>query len=126
MKLLFICQGNSERSVIAQELYNKHSNSTDSQSAGLNVSDLPRTELMFKLMKSENIDITDKPKTQLTEDMLTKVDKVIVLCSKDKCPNYLLNSEKVSFWDIPNPWNQNYEFLLQTKKLIKEHLNSLL
>ena len=124
MKILFVCLGNSERSLIAQELYNKHHNSKSAQSAGIKISNTPRTKQMFKLMKSEDIDITDRPKTQLTEDMLNNFEKIIVLCSKDKCPAYLLNSKKVSFWNIPNPWNQNYKFLLQTKQLVKNHLNN--
>jgi len=126
MKILFVCLGNSERSVIAEELYNKHHDSNASNSAGVKVIIHPRSKLMFKLMKSENINIQGKSMTQLTKKMLNDFERIFVLCKKEKCPKYLLNSKKVSFWNVPDPSQKSYQFLLQTKKIIKKYLKSIL
>lgn len=125
MSILFVCSGNNERSNMAEELYNKMKGSRVSRSAGTRTSDSPRTDEVIQLLAKEGIDISSKPKTQLTEEMVDTADHIYVLCSKEKCPDYLLESEKAEFWDIPNPWGKDYNFLLKTKELIVSHLKTI-
>lgn len=126
MKILFVCLGNNEPSVMAEALYNKRTDSQNSYSAGVNVSETPRRDEVIRLLADEGIDISKKPKTQLTEKMLNDFDKIYVLCSKEECPSYLLQCERVSFWDVPDPWGKGHEFLLQTKDRIEKLIESIL
>ena len=51
-------------------------------------------------MKELGVDISQNVRTQLTEDLVRQVDRVIVIADRDTWPDYLSNSDKVVVWDI--------------------------
>lgn len=51
---------------------------------------------------------------------------VFMMCTKDECPDYLINSEKVIFWDVEDPKGTSYEFHLNIKNQIKSLVQSLM
>lgn len=121
-KILFVCLGNSERSVIAEEIYNKYSKQKNGFSAGIKIKQKPESENMIKLMKTENINVSKKQKTRITQKYSKQFKQIYILCKKEKCYKYLQKSKKVIFWNVKDPFDKDYEFLLKTKEIIKKDL----
>ena len=120
--ILFICLWNSERSVIAEELYNKYTNSSTAKSVWMKITKSPRNKYIYKLLNKEWIDISKKKKKKFKKSKFLKASKVYVLCDKKYCPKYLINSNKTIFWDISDPWWRKKWFLFKTKEKIEKHL----
>jgi len=130
MEVLFVCQGNVARSQMAEAYYNYFTNSNNAKSAG--VSDtaykkyLRPVDEVVQVMKEENIDVFDKKIKKLTEQMVSEADKVFVLCEKEICPLYLLNSEKVIFWSVADPYETNVDNFRKIRDLIKSKVLSII
>ena len=116
MKVLYVCRGNLARSQVAQTLFNKLSGKA-STSAGIHVDEIvARTNppsrmlkhspaglsLVIPYVEQEGVDISENLRKQLTPEMVQEADKVIVMAEEDTWPDFLSNSDKVVFWDIPD------------------------
>lgn len=101
MKVLFVCRANSGRSQIAMELYNKL-HPGEAYSAGTKV-DVPGQHLKYRetagpgilAMHKLGIDMSENPRTQLTERMVREYDVVVVLAEPEAIPYYLYNAPNV-------------------------------
>ena len=51
-------------------------------------------------MSQYGVDISEHERTQLTPAMVAQADRVVVIAEKETWPAYLVESEKVVFWDI--------------------------
>ena len=114
MKVLFVCVANVGRSQVAEALFNKLS-SQRSVSAGTQADEIiARTNPPSKMLKdanstgipymlSEGVDISEKLRKQVTEEMVKEADKVIVIAQQNTWPDFLRVSEKATFWDIQDP-----------------------
>lgn len=124
MKVLFVCQANVGRSQMAEAFYNFHSQSNDATSAG--VEDFRKkyqhtpTREIIEAMLEKGIDISHQRIDFLTPGMLTSTDQVIVLCSKDLCPEFLLENEKVVFQEIEDPHQKNEKTIQRIRDQIEE------
>ncbi|MEA3305031.1 MAG: hypothetical protein U9Q15_04890, partial [Patescibacteria group bacterium] len=125
-EILFVCMGNSERSAIAETLYNKLSQTHRAYSAGTNVTTSPRNSHIYEILQEENIDIQNKQKQQLNEELFNHATKVYVLCDKKHCPEYVINSKKVIYWDVKDPYDEDKSFLSMTRDIIKKHIEEIL
>ena len=119
MKVLFVCVANVGRSQVAEALFNKLS-VHESVSAGTRADEVvsrtnPPSRMLkdagtreipirgIPLMKDQGIDISDHLREQLTATMVQEADRVIVMADRDSWPDYLGNSDKVTYWDITDP-----------------------
>lgn len=124
MKVLFVCQANVGRSQMAESFYNFHTQSNDATSAG--VEDFREkyhhkpTREIIETMLEKGIDISHQRIDFLTPKMLTKTDHVVVLCSKDLCPKFLLENEKAVFREIEDPHQQDEKTIQRIRDQIEE------
>lgn len=114
MNVLFVCIANVGRSQVA-EAYFKLVSSHDTTSAGTLADEmLARSNLSSRKLKDSQkqrsvgymcqygVDISEHERTQLTPEMVAQADKVVVIAEKETWPAYLVESERVVFWDIPD------------------------
>ena len=76
-------------------------------------------------IKDEGLNVSDNFRSQLTPQMVDEADKVIVITSKDSWPEYLVNNEKVIFWDISNAVGMTTESSRGIYDQVKKHVKQL-
>ena len=122
-KILFICSGNVCRSQFAEAYYNHFTKTKNASSAGLNKETLIKykklPEMLIKLMKEEDIDISKQHPKLLTENMTKKAEKIVVFCEKEKCPDFVIKSGKATFYFVPDPYNIPLEDKRKIRDLIR-------
>jgi len=138
MKILFVCYANAGRSQVAEELFNQLSQH-QAESAGTRVDKLlternPATRMIkhatggqsvIAYMEEEGINVSENTRKQLTPQMVENSDRVVVITSKDSWPEYLVKSEKVTFWDIPNAVGMTPAAARVVYDRVKEHVKEL-
>lgn len=129
-KILFICRGNIGRSQMGEAFYNYFTKTNDAFSAGTS-SSTPKSfskipKEIVEIMEEEDIDITNHKVKTVTKKMVSEADKVFVMCKKGYCPDFLLNSEKVTFWEIEDPYKKNIEDMKKIRNKIKDRVLSII
>jgi arsenate reductase len=129
-----VCSGNVGRSQMAEGLHNLYYDGKSiASSAGLNERAIRRYHALPKglieLMLEEGIDISGQRPKLLTEEIFEECDRCIVMCERDKCPDYIKDSgkaaDKVDFWDIEDPYRKSHEEAREIRDHIKEKVRSL-
>ena len=92
---------------MAQAYYDHFTKSNDAFSAGTDP-DSPKkypemSKVFCDLMLEEGIDMSDQFVKLIKKRYVDKADKIYVLCEKKYCPDYLLKSDKVTFWKVDDP-----------------------
>jgi|SRR3989344_200535 len=130
MKILFICCGNVCRSQIAEGYYNYFTKSDNAYSAGISDSTPLKyshpTKEVIRVMEEGGIDVSKKIVKSVTKEMVDGADKIFVMCPKEKCPKVLSDSNKITFWDIADPYNTSIENHRRVRDEIKEKVRQLL
>lgn len=129
-KILFVCRGNVCRSQMAEGYYNHFTNSRNAVSAGLS----KNTPIFYRhpakkiitAMKEESIDISGARVKTLKMEMLDSASRIYVRCPKTECPNFLANSKKTEFWNIPDPFRLPMKEVRKVRDLIKKRVLSVL
>ena len=130
MKILFVCRGNVARSQMAEAYYNFLTKTKDASSAGV----LDFTPLKYgrpvkeviQVMKEDGIDISQQNVKFITEEMVKESDRIFVMCEKEECPEFLLNSNKITFWDIDDPYNTDIENHRKIRDEVKKQVRLLI
>jgi protein-tyrosine-phosphatase len=138
MKVLFICKGNMTRSQIAEEFYNRlATDGSKASSAGTvpgtiaeepeswQLNQVPYLGNVLAVMKEEGFDLSLKKTIRVTPEMVATADVVINMAEKETMPDFLLQSPKVLYWEIPNP-TKTLESAKETKDKIKELVRKLI
>ncbi len=134
MKILFVCRGNVGRSQMAEVLLRKLTDKFEVSSAGTKLSgpeqslqDLsPATDVVITSMKEEGLDISANIRKQLTQEMATVADRIILTIDEnDPVPDYLVNNPKVEIWNIPDPKGLDLEATSKIRDLIKVKVKDL-
>lgn len=124
-KILFICHGNVGRSQIAEGYYNDFTHSSNASSAGVDPTTPARWQKLapeiLKVMKEEDIDLSSKKAKLVTKEMVIESNRIIILCKKEDCPDFLLKQKHspVSFWKIEDPFETSIENLRSIRDEIK-------
>jgi len=113
MKILFICRANVGRSQAAEGFYNQR-RPGGAESAGTIV-DNPGEVLSSRVgavniinaMQEYDIDISQNTRTQLTEAMAGKYEKLIVMAEPENIPQWLKNNPKTEIWTIKDAKGQD-------------------
>jgi protein-tyrosine-phosphatase len=129
-KILFVCYGNVGRSQWAEAFYNHYTKSKNAFSAGTD----PKTPLKYPrlpddvclVMREQGIDISCQKVKFITQEHVNEADEIYVLCKRKLSPNFLLNSDKVTFWQIPDPFNMNIEAMRKIRDLINKNVQALI
>ncbi|MBN2095189.1 MAG: low molecular weight phosphatase family protein [Candidatus Aenigmarchaeota archaeon] len=113
MKVLFVCRGNVGRSQMAAELFTKctgikaDSAGTLVEAPGSTLQDLwnisPGVEPIVRFMKEEGCDATKNVRRQITPEMASGYDRIIVMAEMETVPDYLRENKATEFWEVEDP-----------------------
>lgn len=128
-KILFVCQANIGRSQMAEAFYNQMTNSNSATSAACE--DFREkyggkiTKEIVETMSEVGLDLSQNKMKLLTPKMIENSDKVIVLCDKKYCPEFLFEAgDKVVIKTIEDPHAKDSQTVSkirdQIKKIVKD------
>lgn len=58
---------------------------------------------LIDVMKEKGFDISENICSPITTELVDWADKIISMAEVNESPDYLLNSQKVTFWEVENP-----------------------
>ena len=134
--ILFVCTGNSARSIIAESIINnEHSDTFKAYSAGSNPSGKINEDIKEYLenVKKYNLKDCSSKNFQRFIDEKTKLDHVITVCNNannEVCPIWP-NKNQIDHWDIEDPVSklinktpeEKFEIITKTFNNINQHIN---
>jgi len=143
MKILFICRGNVGRSQIAEAVFDKitegkhvvmsagtwvHDKEGNSKDGQL-LKDIPGAEKIIITLNDIGINASENKRTQLTPEILSDSDKVVVMAESHTIPDYLNNRKDAIYWEVEDPKEMNQEetdkIRVQIENLIKKFVSTL-
>jgi protein-tyrosine-phosphatase len=112
------------------QYYNHLTQTSESCSAGVN----PETPMKYSqlpisildIMQEEQIDVSDQFVKLLSERMAKRTDKIYIMCAQKLCPDYLIQSPKVTYWNIEDPYKMDTNKLRKIRDQIKGKVKSIL
>jgi arsenate reductase (thioredoxin) len=134
--ILFICTGNSARSIIAESIINnEHSDTFKAYSAGSNPSGKINEDIKEYLENVKKYDLKDYSSKNFQKfiDEKTKLDHVITVCNNannEVCPIWP-DKNQIDHWDIEDPASklinktpkEKFEIITKTFNNINQHIN---
>jgi protein-tyrosine-phosphatase len=134
--ILFVCTGNSARSIIAESIINnEHSDTFKAYSAGSNPSGKINEDIKEFLENVKKYDLKDYNSKNFQKfiDEKTKLDHVITVCNNannEVCPIWP-NKNQIDHWDIEDPVSklinktpeEKFEIITKTFNNINQHIN---
>ena len=87
--------------------------------------DLPFIENVIDVIKEEGVDVSQNHRNQLTKEMFDTADKVfLVVDDNDPIPDFVIGSNKVNRWNVPDPRGTTLERHREILKQIKDFVLS--
>ena len=134
--ILFVCTGNSARSIIAESIINnEHSDTFKAYSAGSNPSGKINEDIKEYLQNVKKYDLKDYSSKNFQKfiDEKTKLDHVITVCNNannEVCPIWP-SKNQIDHWDIEDPVSklinktpeEKFEIITKTFNNINQHIN---
>ena len=134
--ILFVCTGNSARSIIAESIINnEHSDAFKAFSAGSNPSGKINEDIKEYLQNVKKYDLKDYSSKNFQKfiDEKTKLDHVITVCNNannEVCPIWP-SKNQIDHWDIEDPVSklinkspeEKFEIITKTLNNINQHIN---
>ena len=134
--ILFVCTGNSARSIIAESIINnEHSDTFKAYSAGSNPSGKINEDIKEYLENVKKYDLKDYSSKNFQRfiDEKTKLDHVITVCNNannEVCPIWP-DKNQIDHWDIEDPVSklinktpeEKFEIITKTFNNINQHIN---
>lgn len=128
-KVLFVCLGNVARSQMAEAFYNNYTNSEYAYSAGTDPTTPKKypkiPDIICQAMLEENIDISHNKVKTVNKKLVEEADYIFVMCEKEECPDFLVDSPKVTYWDVEDPYLMGIEDLRKIRDEIKAKVLSI-
>ncbi len=109
MKTLFICQANVGRSQAAMEIHRQLGGEADSagtkvDAPGATLAERPSAATIIGIMKHDfGVDMTPNVRTQLTEELASNYDKLVVMAEEETWPEWLKTDPRLVHWKIQDP-----------------------
>lgn len=113
LKTLFICQANVGRSQVAMELYRRRGGVADSagtkvDAPGATLAERPTAATIVGIMrKDHDIDMIHNVRTQLTPELASRYNRLVVMAEEDTWPGWLKNDSRLLHWRIQDPKGQD-------------------
>lgn len=134
--ILFVCTGNSARSIIAESIINnEHSDAFKAFSAGSNPSGKINEDIKEYLQNVKKYDLKNYSSKNFQKfiDEKTKLDHVITVCNNannEVCPIWP-SKNQIDHWDIEDPVSklinktpeEKFEIITKTFNNINQHIN---
>ena len=134
--ILFVCTGNSAKSIIAESIINnEHSDAFKAFSAGSNPSGKINEDIKEYLQNVKKYDLKDYSSKNFQKfiDEKTKLDHVITVCNNannEVCPIWP-SKNQIDHWDIEDPVSklinkspeEKFEIITKTFNNINQHIN---
>ena len=124
MNVLFVCVGNSGRSVMAEHLFRRAAGDRHSvRSAG----SAPRTTgpepVVVEAMREIGVDVSGHIPRKLDADALAWADVAVSVCADEVCP-VTPGVRRVS-WAIADPWGEPIERVREIRDEIAARVDAL-
>ncbi|HZT36185.1 MAG TPA: hypothetical protein VFA15_09715 [Nitrososphaera sp.] len=115
VQVLFICKGNMLRSPVAEAVFNDqapkgwHATSAGTvpgiapwEPEGWAIKDIPEMQEALAALTTISPNLSEHRTRRLTPEMVAQADLVISMAEDTNSPAFLLESPKVTHWNIPN------------------------
>src|SRR5690606_30748466 len=109
MNVLFVCTSNVARSQVAAAYFNKLAPAGHASSAGTVVERENETIVEYgavntpKVLAEQGIDATNFRRHQVTKEMLSGYDKIIVMADRTTVPEWLSDDARFEYWEVFDP-----------------------
>jgi len=127
MDVLFVCVGNSARSQMAKGFYNALAKGTTAESAGTEPAERV-SKRAIEVMREVGIDISGEKPKPLTQEMVIKARRIITMgcLTRESCPVFLIKSNKVEDWKLPDPKGKSTEEFRRIRDEIERRVRRLI
>ncbi len=127
MDVLFVCVGNSARSQMAKGFYNTLAKFTRAESAGTEPAERV-SRRAIQVMREVGIDISGEKPKLLTQEMVAEARRIITMgcLTRESCPVFLLKSNKVEDWKLPDPKDKEIEEFRKIRDEIERRVKRLI
>ena len=123
MNVLFVCVGNSGRSVMAERIFRRDAHGRHgARSAGSNPGAAAHPQVL-EALDEIGIDASDHHPRKLDGDAVAWADVVVATCD-DACP--VIPGKRYVSWHLPDPKNQQIERVREIRDEIDRNVHELL
>jgi protein-tyrosine-phosphatase len=124
MNVLFVCVGNSGRSVMAERLFRRAAGGLhESRSAGAAAAGESAEPVVIEALKEVGIDASDHVPRQLGEEALAWADIAVTVCRDDVCP--ATPGVRQIHWGFDDPWGRPLDEVRAIRDGILERVEQL-
>ncbi|MBU1110707.1 hypothetical protein KKB83_03760 [Patescibacteria group bacterium] len=115
---------------MAEAFYNHITKSNNASSAGTDPntpSKYPKLpDYICQIMAEENIDVSRHKVKLINEHFMDNAKQIFVMCSKELCPDFLVKSNKVTYWEIDDPYKMGLDDMRKIRDQIKAKVQTIL
>lgn len=123
MNVLFVCVGNSGRSLIAERIFRQLAGDRhQARSAGSEPGSAPQPQVV-EALREIGIDASDHVPRKLDADALQWADVAVSTCSEEVCP-VTPGVHRIS-WEYPDPRDLPLEQVRELRDQIKQRVTEL-